>query len=148
MACATSQNLRPLQWRIVQAKSLWCPPTMHHHRGRPIPTWGLARRGLRAPCGASNARRKRLPPRVLLADSGCRRHQVSTLLRGMPVLCAADTPPGPSPPNHPQYMAIHHMGAGYGWASTEGPRGLYPFAGSNRQVLQVDQGLSDHLNQI
>jgi len=129
-ACATSQNVRPQQRRVVQAKPIWRPPTMHHHRGRPSPTLGLARGSLRAPCCTSDARRKCLPPRVLLANGGCRRHQAGTLLRGMPVLCAVDAPPSPSPLDHPHYMAIRRVGAGHGWASAEGPRGPYPFAGS------------------
>ena len=53
-----------------------------------------------------------------------------TLLRGMSVLCTADAPLGPSPPNHPHHMAVRRMGTRHGWASAESPRGLYPLVGS------------------
>ena len=148
MACATSQNLCPLQWRIIQAKSLRCPPTMYHCRGGPSPALGLARRRLQAPCGASDACRKCFPLRILLADGGRRCHQASTLLRRMSVLCSTNTSPGPGPPNHPHHMAICRMGARHGRASTKGPRRLHPSTGINRQVLQMDRGSSDQSNQI
>ena len=54
----------------IDTEPIWCPPAVHHHRGRPSPTLGLAHGSLRAPCYASNARRKRLPPGILLADGG------------------------------------------------------------------------------
>ena len=32
----------------------------------------------------------------------------------MLVLCTADAPPGPSPPNHPHHVAVRRVGAGVG----------------------------------
>ena len=121
---------------------------MYQFRGGPSPALGLTRRRLRAPHGALDARRERFPPRVLLADGGRRRYQVSTLLRRMPVLRSADTSPGPGLANHPHHMAIRRVGAQHGWASTKGPQGLHPSTSINRQVLQMDRGSSDQSNQI
>jgi hypothetical protein len=66
----------------------------------------------------------------------------------LPVLCATDPHVDTGPPNHTHHLALCGLGTGLCRAFHKGARGLHPPTRGGGQIHEVDQGQTNHQNQV